>query len=434
MGFKNKLGFRFFKRCIKSIVPPAAGQENVTDDDVSDGEVDVSPPSPFSSQFSPPPSPVFLKRARSFGTGEIRKLEFTEEEEEAPKEQAEEATLVSLVVSISDGNSYDELFTSVAQKVGEGERAATYAAVGVDPNALQQLVEFGADAPICQTQADAASLAADLALVEPQSVVFNWECCSGCSRDRFQCTNSPLPLIAFLLSRGFMGMVSDFSLGALIEQWDAQLLGANPFVKVGEFSDSMNLGFEPATLAACDDSAQLQVLGELCQKGEVQVHALGGTKAFAVDPSVPRSVKVLTVVTHVEHGMPARHFLEQQERRTKKDGKKASKLLSKVGNKEGLAGHCIIDDFEGGGRLLCACPHWIELSRMDAEESTVLAVAMERYGAKYTANLRSQLDSLGNDYAKRSACSSAIATRFVHQSSAARQVPKSRMLSVTSSF
>lgn len=344
--------------------------------------------------------------------------------------EPKEATLVALVVSICNGSSYDELFTSVPQKVGEGERAATYAACDVSPQAMQQLVELGADAPICQTQPDAAALAVDLALVEPDCVVFNWECCSGCSSDHFSTPSgdSPLQLIAFLLSRGFMVMVSDFSLGALIKEWDTTLLGPNPFVKVGEFGDTMQLGFEPVTLAACDESAQLQVLGELCHTGEAQVHALGGTKAYAVDPSVQRSVRVLTVVTALD-GVPAATFLRDHHERFSSGGLGSGKspLLSQVGKHEGLAGHVIID-FEGGGRLLTSCPHWIELSKLDAEEAAVLAVATERYGAKYAAGLRCQLESLGDNFAARRAQSSTIATRFVQQSSAARHVPASRRI------
>merc|ERR1719408_403036 len=118
-------------------------------------------------------------------------------------------------------------------------------------------------------------------------------------------------------------MVSDFSLGALIACWDARLLGPNPFVKVGEFSDSMALRFDAEALKACDDSAQLQVLGELCANGEAHVHALGGTKAYAVDTSV-RPVRVLTVVSALD-GRPAEEFVGGR-----------SELLSEVGAHVGL--------------------------------------------------------------------------------------------------
>ena len=73
---------------------------------------------------------------------------------------------------------------------------------------------------------------------------------------RRQVGGAPTALMAALLARGFMVMASDFSLGALVAQWDAAALGANPFKKVGEFGQQMTLRFDPAVLAACDDSAQ----------------------------------------------------------------------------------------------------------------------------------------------------------------------------------
>lgn len=345
------------------------------------------------------------------GAGVLRKVAFGN-----AAEPAADSKLVSLVVTINSGSSYDALFTSVPQKVGEGERAATYVASSVDMAALHQLVEMGSAAPICQTQPDAASLVADLAAIEPASVVFNWECCSGCTGDRF-CLGptSPVPLMAFLLSRGYMVMCSDFSLGALIKEWDSELLGANPFVKVGELSSSMALRFDAEALKACDDSAQLQVLGELCANGEASVHAMGGTKAYSVDPSV-RPVNILTVVSALD-GRSAQDFVGDR-----------THLLSEVGQHIGLAGHVVVP-FEGGGRLLTSCPHWIELSKLDAEEAAVLAVAEERYGSTYSNELRQQFEAMGNDaegQRQRKAFSSVQACQFVQQSSAAKWVPSKR--------
>ena len=56
-----------------------------------------------------------------FGQGTITKLSFPESADNpAPKGDEK---LVSLVVTISDSSSYDELFSRVPQKVGEGERS-----------------------------------------------------------------------------------------------------------------------------------------------------------------------------------------------------------------------------------------------------------------------------------------------------------------------
>jgi hypothetical protein len=42
-----------------------------------------------------------------------------------------------------------------------------------------------------------------------------------------------MEFLKFIIDAGHMAMFSDFSLKALIKEWDANLLGKNPFVKIG---------------------------------------------------------------------------------------------------------------------------------------------------------------------------------------------------------
>lgn len=56
--------------------------------------------------------------------------------------------------------------------------------------------------------------------VDPDCVVFNWECCGGYSGENFP--EGDEKLFAFLkkmIQRGHMCMFSDFSLKALVQQW-----------------------------------------------------------------------------------------------------------------------------------------------------------------------------------------------------------------------
>jgi hypothetical protein len=48
-----------------------------------------------------------------------------------------------------------------------------------------------------------------------------------------------------------MVMCSDFSLKALIGKWEENLLGPNPFKKIGEFGDHFQLEFDPNILKDC---------------------------------------------------------------------------------------------------------------------------------------------------------------------------------------
>ena len=126
-------------------------------------------------------------------------------------------------------------------------------------------------------------------------------------------------------------------------------------------------------------------------------------------------MRLLTIVTQLDN-QSAQSFASNQ-----------SRLLARVGEHVGLAGHAIVD-FPGGGRLLTACPHWVELSQLEAEEQTVLTVgvAEDRYGKAFADDLRARFNSMGSDVAGRKALANQSACRFVQQSNAAKWVLSTR--------
>ena len=79
-----------------------------------------------------------------------------------------------------------------------------------------------------------------------------------------------------------MAMFSDFSLKALIAQWNEQVLGPNPFVHVSNTNQEISLKFNPDVLKS-SPSTQLQMLGDLSKDGSAQVNVMGGTIVYTVD-------------------------------------------------------------------------------------------------------------------------------------------------------
>lgn len=70
--------------------------------------------------------------------------------------------------------------------------------------------------------------------LDPDCVVFNWECSSGYSGQIFPEGKADLfDFVKFVIDKGHMAMFSDFSLKSLINEWDAAKLGPNPFKKIG---------------------------------------------------------------------------------------------------------------------------------------------------------------------------------------------------------
>lgn len=104
--------------------------------------------------------------------------------------------------------------------------------------------------------------------------------------------------------RGHMCMFSDFSLKALINNWNENCaLGPNPFVQTKEFTGNFEIRFNPGDLKECP-SAQLQTVGDMAEGGKCNVLAAGGTVVYSVDKTKldhkHYTLQVLTVATTIK--------------------------------------------------------------------------------------------------------------------------------------
>merc|ERR1711998_371526 len=303
--------------------------------------------------------------------------------------------VAAVVVSISDGSSYDAMFTTIAQ---EGEAGTCVSVFSTSSSSLKSILRaLNGEAPL---QSDSRKLKkmvkqlmADIDLVDNDCVVFNWECCDGCGDDGFPSDSKQdvMELIACVIERGSMVMCSDFSLKALIADWAPDMLGPNPFLNVGSFSNRFKLTFDPDTLAKCP-SSQLQKVGELCsERGDAMVSAMGGTIAYTVDLSKTNhnafTLQVLSVASEMG-GFDVSTI--PSEKRCK---------IKEVG---GSAGHVLLR-YPTGGTLLTSAGHWLELSQLDVSMEALQAVAMSQYDAAFSAELIEDLSVESDSMEVRSA-------------------------------
>ena len=269
-----------------------------------------------------------------------------------------ELQVVSVVVTICDGNSYDALFESVHQKPPTG-RVAVYS---VAPDSLNDVYKAikdkESDDEIIQ------ELLKDMNSLSPDCIVFNWECCSGCSFESFS-SDITFDLVKYLLDQGTMVMFGDFSAKALIKTWDSKKLGPNPFKKLGETNDSIQLNFNSKSLSECP-SKQLEMVGKLCESGECVIHALGGTIVFGVDwknvDNDQYDLEILTIATST--------LVDSENLCEIKDVKR-----------KGTVGHAMVK-YKSGGLMLVSAGHWIELSHLNVNEDSMEKVSKE-FGALY---------------------------------------------------
>lgn len=150
----------------------------------------------------------------------------------------------AIIVSFCSGSSSDPHFTNNPQKSEEGTKTLVYKA---NSNSVQLFIdafEGKATNPVVH------HLFTEMSQLDPDCTVFNWECSSGYSSGHFpEGAANVLKLVSYLIKKSHMVMFSDFSLKALIPNWDESILGPNPFIKLpNDFGGSAHLKFDPNAL------------------------------------------------------------------------------------------------------------------------------------------------------------------------------------------
>jgi hypothetical protein len=345
-------------------------------------------------------SPQIAKVTRNTNTGFITKIsEIIPSEKDLP--------VLSLIITLSSGSSYDELFTRIQQKAPEGGRISVYSVELASVERLTEILNNQVNLSSIENQVEKEiiiELLSDIKDLEPDCILFNFECCSGCHQKEYSFPKIPetFKLIKLIIDRGNYMMFSDFTVKALIANWDETLLGKNPFVKEAECSKSISLYFDPTVLKNCP-SAQLQVVGELSSNGEVTIHALGGTIVFSIDQSKLEEdlydIKILTIATNVGN-----YKLGNCQR------------LSQIKERKGTIGHVMLSYKKTGSVIFMSAGHWIELSNMNTDATNIENAAYVRGGAyqmemesiKYNNNIsekekNSQYQVLASKYVQMSA-------------------------------
>lgn len=321
--------------------------------------------------------------------------------------------LVAVIITISEGSSYDEMFSTVKPTTVAGERVSTYAVGCRDMAQMHQLLSSAS--PVPQSAEAWRSLVEDVRAVPADSVVFNWECCDACGNHAFPSSgqtagasgSETLLFMGFAVRSGWTVMCSDFSLKSLIFDWSEEQLGPNPFLQLGGCSGQIMFEFAPAELANEEVPQQLQVVGELCgDKGKAVIEAMGDTIVYSVNPTRAKTdkydLKVLTVVTdgvHVAENMKCA-VGEGDNRRS------------------GAAGHVTLT-YKEGGQIVASNGHWIELTRVDVSLEAIERAAARNFGGEELRSFQAEWAGAATEEARTDVMQSR-AKKLVQQSAPSR--------------
>jgi len=232
--------------------------------------------------------------------------------------------------------------------------------------------------------------------IEPDAVVFNYECCQSLSSCGYRFPNEKvtMELTKLLIDRKSMVMFTHFSIMALVNCWDPNYLGTAPFVSIGTGNGNLLLKFDPNTLLECP-SSQLQRVAQLCD-GRCDV---SGYTCYSVNQNImgthqDYNLEILTYITN-EVGAINHHSMSDN-------------LKCKFNGETAVPCHTLLK-YPSGGVLLASNGHWLDISNLDVSVEKMLKIAEQTYGVEeYTKMRREISETTGleqksnlNKYAKK---------------------------------
>jgi len=209
-------------------------------------------------------------------------------------------------------------------------------------------------------------LFADMNSVEPEAVVFNYECCqvlSDCEY-KFPFINVTMELTKLLIDRKSMVMFTHFSIMALVNSWDSNYLGKAPFVSIGTGSGNLLLKFEPNALIECP-SSQLQRVAQLCD-GYCSVN---GYTCYSVNQNV--------MGTHQDYTLEILTYITNQVG-TINHNAMSDNIKWNFNGETAIPCHTVLK-YPSGGVLLASNGHWLDISNLDVSVEKLLKIAEQTY-------------------------------------------------------
>jgi len=323
------------------------------------------------------------------------------------KDNDKKLPVLSVIVTICGGMTYDGLFCEVEQKAPEGGRVSVYS---LNLNKLEEMTAIlknemaMAALKDIETRETVTELLKDIEGLEPDCILFNFECCDGFenkSKFNFPDNQSALNFIKLIIDRGNTIMFSDFAVKGFINGWDEKILGSNPFKLEGTCYDYLKLYFDPEVLKS-SPSAQLKIVGELSQNGEATIHALSNTVVFSCDVNkVDKDLydlEILTIVTGTR-GFPIEKCSNN----------------SKIKEQSGTAGHVILKYKKTGCNIIMSAGHWIELSNLNVDVNSLEKVA-NSMGGEYKREMEEIKNNKSLKENQRSERFKSMANKYVQQS------------------
>ena len=315
----------------------------------------------------------------------------------------------SVIICVSSCETYDDAYRNVNEKENE---KIDYFVIG-----YKNIYEFY-KIIIEKEETDNSEykkLKKSLEIVNSDSIMIYFECCSFLANTEFHFTEKCMELIEyFIFNKKYLVLCADFSLKCLINDWDEEKFGKTPFNGYSSLKKgTIDISFKKEKFIN-SGLRQFKVLGELVdhnkQIGKILLKVLQDTVSFKINNTQDDkyTIDILSVITektddkydNINHSNKKQKInnsinntlntlLDACTLRNFNKNKINNELVI---NEDSFVGHAIIN-FKNGGKLLLSNGHFSELSRINCSNESLEKTITSVFGSNYLNDYKKKIEN-----------------------------------------
>lgn len=316
---------------------------------------------------------------------------------------------MSLIINITDGSSFDPLFTKYKT---EDRKVIKMSA----ENAKEILRDM------TKEESDIGKLIKEY---KYENIVLNIECCSGYGINIYkensdnedscdykfitdEITTDMNKLIMHIIKNGGQVICADFSLKALISSWDKNIFGVEcPLSIIGVDQGLIEVRYNPDECKDCEFT-QLATVARVSNKekdasySKIMMKAMHNTIRYMVNPDIDPKINVKTYSIAVMHEV-LREYDGPKLKRAKlyQDYKtrdiipyEDDKRFSVISSGKGYPVHSVISFNGFSGRLIVSSQHLCNLMKIDVNGDLLRSASLSILGRERSISIERDMDKI----------------------------------------
>jgi hypothetical protein len=311
--------------------------------------------------------------------------------------------ITGIIICITEGDTYDNAYRKVNQK--ETDNIVSYI-IKFDQveNFYNELIKDTESENINYNE-----IKKNIKLINSNNIMIYFECCSCLEQIDFKFPNKCIELIEyFIFNIKCLILCADFSLKCLINDWDENKFGKNPFVVPYDVisTGKLEIDFDKHKFLN-SNLRQLKVIAQLVDEnkiiGNIMLNVMESTISYKIN-NLSSDKYDIDILSMVKDYVSCEDCFNSNKRQKLSNTENEDKFNYDFDKNVGQA----IIKFKEGGKILISNGHFSELCKINYTEESLRKLILNEWGGEYYEKYIHDINSSDNQEYRNSMSDSYI--------------------------